>query len=162
MKTDYFKHCKTYEELKKLYFKLAMQHHPDRGGNAEVMKAINAEYDVVWPLLKDKHINKDNEAYTKETKETARQYPDIINAIIHFINVKIEICGSWVWVSGGTYPYRNEFKKLGFDWSKNKEAWYWKPESEEGFRRHKPFDMNQIRERYGSESIESEPLKGIA
>jgi hypothetical protein len=33
------------EQLKAAYKKLAVQHHPDRGGNTEVMKDINAAYD---------------------------------------------------------------------------------------------------------------------
>ena len=35
------------DEIERLYKRLAMQHHPDRGGNAEVMKAINEAYRVL-------------------------------------------------------------------------------------------------------------------
>lgn len=41
----YFTNCKTVEEAKKLYRRLAMENHPDRGGDLDTMKAINAEYD---------------------------------------------------------------------------------------------------------------------
>ena len=45
LNTTYFKNIETLEDLKKQYRALAMQNHPDRGGDAETMKAINNEYD---------------------------------------------------------------------------------------------------------------------
>ena len=38
----YFANIKTLEELKKEYKRLALENHPDRGGDVEVMKARNA------------------------------------------------------------------------------------------------------------------------
>jgi len=35
------------DEIERLYKRLAKQHHPDRGGDAEVMKAINEAYRVL-------------------------------------------------------------------------------------------------------------------
>jgi hypothetical protein len=35
------------DEIERLYKRLARQHHPDRGGDAEVMKAINEAYRVL-------------------------------------------------------------------------------------------------------------------
>lgn len=63
----YFTNCKNLEELKKEFRRLAMIHHPDRGGDQETMKAINNEYDVVFPALKLKH----NQAAAEPTHETA-------------------------------------------------------------------------------------------
>ena len=40
----WFQNPKTLEELKKQYKRLAMQHHPDIGGNVRDMQEINAEY----------------------------------------------------------------------------------------------------------------------
>jgi len=54
----------TAEELKKQYRELAHNHHPDNGGDIEVMKAVNAEYAELFPRLKDIHQNKDGEKYT--------------------------------------------------------------------------------------------------
>jgi curved DNA-binding protein CbpA len=48
MKTSYFSNCKTLEEVKKLYKKLALQHHPDRpGGSVVIMQRINQEYENI-------------------------------------------------------------------------------------------------------------------
>lgn len=41
----------TCDTLKKQYRKMALQHHPDRGGSTEKMKEINGANDVLRPLL---------------------------------------------------------------------------------------------------------------
>ncbi len=51
----YFQNCRTIEELKKEYRRLAQINHPDNGGNPEKMKAINAEYEKAFNRLKDIH-----------------------------------------------------------------------------------------------------------
>lgn len=63
----YFAQCKNLEELKKEFRRLAMIHHPDRGGNVETMKEINNEYDMMFPVLKLKH----NQSAAEPTHETA-------------------------------------------------------------------------------------------
>lgn len=63
----YFKNVKSYEDLKKQFKTLLKANHPDNGGNVEVMQEINAEYDALFKIWKDKH-----EAQTGETvQETA-------------------------------------------------------------------------------------------
>ena len=47
----FFQTVKTLEELKAEYRRLAMKYHPDRGGDAETMKAINAEHDEFFEIL---------------------------------------------------------------------------------------------------------------
>lgn len=63
----YFNTCHTLDELKKEYRRLAMENHPDRGGDAETMKAINAEYDNLFPLFKLRY----NQTAAQPTHETA-------------------------------------------------------------------------------------------
>jgi curved DNA-binding protein CbpA len=160
----YFRDCKTAEELKKEYFRLAKVFHPDCGGVLETMQEINAEYDKLWSVLKDKHMNAEGEEYTAkhETCETSKQYPDIINKIIHFVGVKIEICGSWVWLSGNTYAYKDIIKTLGFDWSKNKKMWYWRADEDAAWFNRKSHDINYIRSKYGSEVVHNETIAALA
>ena len=64
----YFTNCMNLDELKKEFRRLAMIHHPDRGGDGETMKAINAEYDLMFPALKIKTAAK-----TAETAESTRR-----------------------------------------------------------------------------------------
>ena len=44
-KKMYFKNIESIEDLKQQYKKLAMENHPDKGGNTETMQAINNEYE---------------------------------------------------------------------------------------------------------------------
>ena len=44
----WFKDCDCIEELKSQFRKLAMAHHPDRGGRKEDMQEINAEYTALF------------------------------------------------------------------------------------------------------------------
>lgn len=62
----YFTICKTLDELKKEYRRLAMIHHPDVGGDTATMQAINAEYDAVFPAEELAH-NRTAETPTTET-----------------------------------------------------------------------------------------------
>lgn len=67
----YFSNCRTLDELKKEYRRLAMLNHPDRGGDDETMKAINNEYDAVFPAFRLAY-NKTAETPTTETAESTR------------------------------------------------------------------------------------------
>ena len=64
----YFKNVKDLKDLKKQFKKLAMEHHPDRpNGNEIIMKAVNNEYDELFPIWK----NREN-TFTDETAESTR------------------------------------------------------------------------------------------
>jgi curved DNA-binding protein CbpA len=58
----YFKNVKSVEELKKVYRQLARKYHPDLGGDAEVMKELNNEFDIMFKILPKTK---------RETEETA-------------------------------------------------------------------------------------------
>ena len=141
----------TLEELKKQYRQLAFQHHPDKGGNDEAMKAVNNEYDELFSFLKDIHKTKDGERYTarQATSETADQFKDLINELMKMEEIIIEIIGCFVWVTGNTKIHREALKALNFQWHSKKTAWYLKPED---YRRrsHREYGLDEIREMYGS------------
>lgn len=69
-----FKNCTTLEELGQEYHQLAMLHHPDKGGDTATMQAINAEFEMLFPIL----------ASVDETRtdtELSQNYRDIIDEI---------------------------------------------------------------------------------
>ena len=109
----WFTNPKTLEELKKQYKQFAMQYHPDKGGNLKDMQEINAEYDELFKRLKNVHATTDGKYYNQETNENQNEFKNIIDKLIN-LNINIEICGSWVWVTGNTYSYRNILKGLKF------------------------------------------------
>ena len=63
----YFKNVKSFEDLKEQFKALARKNHPDCGGDAETLKAINAEYDTLFPIWKHRY----NTTAAEPTTETA-------------------------------------------------------------------------------------------
>ena len=154
----YFKECKSVEECKKLYKKLAFIHHPDRGGDTETMKTINAEFDYVM----ENNIFKSSKKDTKKDYDfSSSQFKDIISALVRLDGLEIEITGCFIWVTGNTYPQKDIIKSLGFRYSKNKKAWYIAPPEYFAQKRSykKSYSMNDIRSKYGSTRFESEGNK---
>ena len=75
--------------------------------------------------------------------------------VVHLANITIEICGSWIWISGNTYQHKAELKEIGFKWASQKKQWYWHSEA---FRKRgkKPLSMDDIRNYYGSTEVKTE------
>ena len=158
----YFKDCTSKEECKKLYKKLAFIYHPDRGGDTETMKAINAEFDYVMENNIFKSSKKDTKKDTKKDYDfSSSQFKDIISALVRLDGLEIEITGCFIWVTGNTYPQKDIIKSLGFRYSKNKKAWYIAPAEYFAQKRSykKSYSMNDIRAKYGSTKFESEGNK---
>lgn len=142
MNNKYFK-ATNMEDLKKEYKKLAMKYHPDRpGGSTEIMQEINNEYELLSNLFA-----KGN----KEEFAEATSYKDIISKIIN-LDITIEIVGSWIWISGNTYPVKAQLKEAGFFWASKKKKWYYRPESEKCSSRGKK-TYEEIKAKYGCSTI---------
>lgn len=157
MANTYFKNVNTLEELRKQYKELLKKYHPDNpNGSTEATQAINAEYDKLFQILKDKHESKPNNAAdeSKWSYEEDTKLRDIINKIIHFTDITIEIIGNWIWVSGNTYQYKNDLKEICFKWANTKKAWYWHSEAYQK-KSHKKLSMEEIRNYYGSTEVQT-------
>lgn len=75
---------------------------------------------------------------------------EAVEAIATLPGLVVEVCGTWVWVSGETKQHKDALKMKGFRWASKKARWYWCPV---GSGRAKfGFTMNRIRQRYGSET----------
>lgn len=161
MTNKYFSNCETIEDVKKLYKKLASKLHPDCGGSTEEFIKMSAEYEEAFNRLKNTFRNVEGEKYQRENTETSTQYKDIIDKIIHFENVKIEIIGTWIWVSGDTRPYKDILKSLNFNWCKNKVAWSFHSEPWQR-RTNAKTTLEDIRNLYGSEEIQTQKRMKLA
>lgn len=147
----YFVNCTTLEELKMEYRRLAMMYHPDReGGDLAIMKMVNNDHDEMFEILK-KRANATAGA-GRETTETPEEFREIIEKLIRMDGIDVELCGSWLWISGDTFPHREELKAAGCRWAKAKRMWYWHHEDAGAWKRGK-LSMEAIREKYGSEKI---------
>lgn len=139
----YFEKCKSIEELKREYKKLAFVYHPDRGGDTEIMKAINNQYEEALSNLKK--ANKQN----TENTEKAEDFINLINNIINLKGLIIEVVGNWIWVSGETKEHKDILKANGFFYASKKKAWYYKPSDYVG-RSRKHYSLEDIKSKYGS------------
>lgn len=162
----YFINVNTLEQLRRQYKELLKKYHPDNGGSEEIMKAVNVEYDKLFKVLKDKHESKsaDGQEDTGSTKsaynanmydwENDKALREILQKIINFSGIEIEIAGQWIWISGNTYTYRKDLKDIGFKWASTKKQWYWHSEI---FRKrsHKTLSMEAIRDYYGSTKVDT-------
>lgn len=162
MKTiKYFAHCETLESLKAEYKRLAKIHHPDAGGDDVTMAEINAEFDEMHNRLSS-GARTASSASSKRSSSTidvdaaaasqaeAAAFRDAVMAVINLPGLFVELCGSWIWVSGDTYQHRQALKSAGYRWSKNKARWYWRSEDAASYHRGKSQTMEYIRDKYGN------------
>lgn len=163
MSFKWFSDCHTVEELKKKYRRLAKQYHPDLGGDTKTMQDINAEYSTLFNLFtghgkadysatcgaEQQQATRDSSrgAYTGETAE---DFIRMMNELLRIRGIKVEVCGSWIWVSGNTKDVREKLKELGLRWAPKKQMWYWKPADYKA-KRHTGWSMDRIRDTYGSD-----------
>jgi len=161
--SKYFKDINTLEELRRQYRDLLKKYHPDNAnGSTEATQEINAEYDKLFKILKDRHESKSADNTSKQSGynakydwENDKALREVLQKIINFAGIEIEIVGAWVWVSGNTFSYRNELKEIGFKWASQKKMWHWHTDA---FRKksHKTLSMEDIRSYYGSTKVHTE------
>lgn len=154
----YFINIKTLDELKREYRRLSKLHHPDCGGDEEIMKVINNEHDELFEVLKaqqNARADADPTGKTRRTTETAAEFRQIIDLLLRLDGLTVELCGSWLWISGDTKPHKEALKAAGRRWSASKKMWYWR-HPEEGYTRSRgKSSMNQIRSKYGSQTFQA-------
>lgn len=159
----FFQDVKTTQELKERYLQLAKKYHPDRGGDAETMKAINSEWDDVR-----KHFERAGK-FGKFGVEPGEEKPfdipeglrEVIERLVVLTGVTIEICGRWIWVRGDTKQHRHTLKQIGCFWSSGKKAWYWRPADCPGIFTRGRMKMDEIRERFGSQKVDTQEAKAL-
>lgn len=145
----YFNGCNTIEEVKSHYKKLAMENHPDRGGDTATMQAINTEYAFACAKLAKGAGLSDDEADAEI--RLSEEYRQVIEKIINLPGIVIEIVGNWIWVTGNTRSVKDTLKEAGFYFASKKAAWYYRNEAFKT--RGKGAPLEEIRGKYGSEKI---------
>lgn len=165
MRLKYFRGCNSLQELKKEYKKLLKINHPDNGGDLVTMQEINAEYAKLEKVLPDIELD---ESQTEETRQqstssfTDENISAVLRAVMNRLSaipgIEVEICGSWIWVSGNTFPIKDTLKEIGLKFSGKKKMWYFREEKDSKntfFRKKKEMDMSHIRMKYGSYTYEN-------
>jgi len=168
-KFKFFSNINSLEELRKEYKRLLKLHHPDNGGTKEASQTINNEYEALFKILKDKHDNKSNNSTSdtagnsKATDNKSTMYDfeadkalrEVLQRIINFEGIEIEIIGSWIWVSGDTYKHKAELKETGFKWASQKKMWYFHNDNTYRKSSNKKLNIEDIRNYYGSQKVKA-------
>lgn len=151
----WFKDVLTLNELRKKYKQLVIKFHPDNGGSEDILKKINSEYDILFKKLKNSFEH--SESYQQANDRQRQAYDSVkdqkiremIVKLSQFQELTIELCGTWIWVSGNTKKYKEELKSLGLYYAYQKKCWYihWDEFVKRGT---KSSSMSHIRSKYGS------------
>lgn len=144
------------DSLKKAYFKLAKVYHPDAGGTKEQFQKLQKEYEGLFKtIMSGSNLSANDIANEIELDENLRK---AVDAIIGIPQLNLELIGKWIWVSGNTYPIRNELKNAGFMFAPVKKMWYYKGIESAG---RGKLTIDEIRKKYGSQAIQKEGMKKI-
>ena len=134
-------------EAKKIYKTLAKKLHPDMpNGDTESFKLLNAVYNDLI----------ENKIYFSNSYKIDIELEKIISLILHFENIKIELIGSWIWVSGDTKEIKEKLKEIGFKWASKKKMWYY---GEMKAKNPNPKSMEEIKSKYGSTTLKDDKNK---
>lgn len=146
MELNFFADCKTKEDVRKTFFKLCIQLHPDKGGDHNAFIRMKREYDYAIVYFK-------NSADCKETTaENEQCIQEMIENLCKIRGIEIELCGVWLWITGDTYGSKDRLKELGCMFSSKKKAWYWH-ENADGKKYRGRCSLEDIRNKYGSEKF---------
>jgi len=151
----YFAGITTMEELKKAYKRLAKKYHPDLNdqNTTAIMAEINTEYERMVEIFQM------GGATNANAFDGFREFiMKLLKVLEDVEDVTVEICGSWVWVTGNTKPHKDKLNKttgVGMQYASKKRAWYWY-EGEYVKKSRKNYNMEEIREMHGSHVIKEQ------
>lgn len=158
---NYFQDCQTIEQIKKRYRELAQQFHPDHNRTGtdtnNIMAEINSQYEK-FRYQKFTATNHETKKTYEQTFDPFDGYREIIDRLINLSGITIELCGTWLWITGVKKEDKEKqaiLKELKFIYSSHKNAWYWKPGT---YRKKSKRELNleEIRNLYGSARVQRE------
>lgn len=156
--------AKDLNKLRTAYKKLLIKYHPDNNLDRDTTKElqeINSEYDKLFERLKNSfETSKDYENASSRQKqaydwEKDYQMRTIIMSLSNIQDIVIEIIGTWIWVSGNTYPHRKTLKELGLHYCKKKSAWSIHFDDFYRWSNSEYYSLDDIRSKYGSVKIKN-------
>jgi len=160
---NYFRGLSTVGDVKSKYRALAKANHPDRGGDTAVMQAINAAYHAALAALDgQENVGSDGKPHVYRYDRDVEQ--EVMDKVVELLGlrlpgVKIEIIGTWVWVSGDTKPVKELLKAAGLRWHSKRQRWYWRRFTYR--RRYSGASFETLRRMYGSKTFKDDGGKAV-
>jgi len=150
--TNPFIGVQTLDEAKKLFHKLAIIHHPDKGGRKEDFQELLNYFHAFRPETEHEKFKGEYDQWDGVA------YAEIIFQLIKIPGIEIVVCGSFIWLEGNTKPVKEQIKaidtgeemKRGF--SPKKGQWYFSPRK---YRRRskKTHSYEEIKGMFGAEKV---------
>ena len=130
--------------------------------NENVLADMGLRYDLTLPLSRYFANNKDKLTLPMKCIQMDRVYraerPQK-GRLREFVQCDIDIIGSWIWISGETYPIKDELKKLGFKWSKGKSKWFFTKDITTAKKRYSKKSYDDLKSIYGCETVKKSQKK---
>ena len=165
----YFNDCKSPQQVKDLFKKLAFQFHPDitgRDTNEEMAAVINEYHKVLQSFDGYSFVGSDKKSHKYTYKEKVESaIVDTINELLrhNLEGITIEVVGTWLWVHGNTYPHKAILKSAGLRWHSRRQMWYRAPAGAKS-RYNSRVSFNELKHYYGAEEVsgsDSEKQKAL-
>jgi len=142
------------EQLKKEWRTIALQNHPDKGGNAEVFKKALAEYERLLSMIGAGFTAESDsptsygtwQEFLANISPVVRDWIATNGAKIVSLGASLEITGTWVWIGNTSPKIAPELKAMGLKWASAKKLWFMNGEPWRGQR----MNMESIRGAFGS------------
>lgn len=147
-----------FKMIKTAYRFACSRYHPDRNpAGLEMMKLINAAYQALSDYVEGSvEIDREEAADNMHFSDALN---DALNAVVG-LGLTIEICGSWIGVSGDTRTHKDILKAAGYKFAPKKVMWSFcggKRSTSRG-----KFSMDDIRERHGSVTVKGKDYRRLS
>ena len=131
------------DQAKKQFKKLCIELHPDNKetGNSEKFKSMFNEF---------QNLDKIGDETEKTKFEMSEKMQNIILELSKYELIEMFICGSWLWIGGNTFIYKDLIKSLGCTFAGNKKMWFYTETKSSG---RGNMDIEEIKTKYGSKEI---------
>ena len=145
MKNNLFFGCTSAAEVQLRYDELSKVFN----GQDEMLRVIRTEYSTLMNVLTPVETEQpvENAEEVKERATVAEKIKEL-QGKLNPDGLHLEICGTFLWVTGKTYNVKDVLKELGFRYSANKMAWYYRKD-EHRSSNQSPIPLEVIREKYG-------------
>lgn len=112
-----------------------------------MIRTINDQYDKLMMVL-----NESKPVEAEKSKATVSEKIKELQGKIDPAGLRLEICGTWLWVTGKTYQVKDTLKELGFRYSANKLSWYYRQEDHRSGNQE-PIPREMTCEKYGTSVV---------
>jgi len=166
----WFKGLKFLKEGKAKYKELMLKHHPDRvGGDAEVCKEINDEYDSFLVQAVKEEPKSDKSDFEPDIPGTARRrrftdrFWETLGAAMR-LNCDVEVMGTWIWLWKVSPLDAFQVIGLGFTNSKKHGGWFWYDPEVQEWNTHigpkRDYTTDDLRDLWGSSTKKKKQFLG--